>query len=71
VYWGPPADDATAVAELRRMRHAGSRYVVIVWSSFWWLDYYPGLRAELTAAAPALIDDRRVKVFDLEAGAPA
>jgi glycosyltransferase involved in cell wall biosynthesis len=71
VYWGPPADDATAVAELRRMRHAGSRYVVIVWSSFWWLDHYPGLRAELAAAAPALIDDRRVKVFDLEAGAPA
>jgi glycosyltransferase involved in cell wall biosynthesis len=71
IYWGPAADDATAVAELRRMREAGARYVVVIWSSFWWLDHYPALKAELDAAAMPLLDDERVKVFAFENGARA
>jgi hypothetical protein len=66
IYWGPPSDGAHAVAELRRMREAGARFAVIVWSSFWWLDQYPELRTELAATGPALIDDERIKVFDLD-----
>jgi glycosyltransferase involved in cell wall biosynthesis len=64
MYWGPPADDPAAVAELRRMRAAGARYAVVASWSFWWLDHYPGLAAELEAGRPVL-DDDRVKVFDL------
>jgi glycosyltransferase involved in cell wall biosynthesis len=71
MYWGPPPDDATAVAELRRMRDAGARYAVVVWPSFWWLDHYPALKAELAAAATPLLEDERVKVFGFESGAPA
>jgi glycosyltransferase involved in cell wall biosynthesis len=65
MYWGPPPDDAAAVAELRRMRDAGARYAVVVWPSFWWLDHYADLRAELYAAGPPLLDDERAKVFEL------
>jgi len=65
MYWGPPPDDATAVAELRRMRDAGARYVVVVWPSFWWLDHYADLRTELYAAGPPLLDDERATVFVL------
>jgi len=71
IYWGPPADDATAVAELRRMRQAGARYVVVIWPSFWWLEHYPALKAELDSAATPLLDDERVKVFGFDTGAPA
>ena len=56
--------------ELRRMRDAGARYAVILWSSFWWLDQYPELAAELAAGGPPLLDDDRVKVFDLVAAEP-
>src|SRR5262249_36596495 len=39
-YWGPPADDQTAIAELERLRRAGARHLVIAWPAFWWLEYY-------------------------------
>lgn len=39
-YWGPPADDDTAIAEMERQRRLGAKYLVLVWPAFWWLDYY-------------------------------
>src|SRR6185436_17749387 len=39
-YWGPPPDDATAIRELERMRKAGARYIVFIWTTFWWLNHY-------------------------------
>jgi hypothetical protein len=60
IYWGPPGDDVSAVAELRRMRDAGARRAVFIWSTFWWLDHYAGLKAHfasewrLTHEGPAL-----------------
>lgn len=47
VYWGPPADDAAAVAELRRQAARGIRHVVVGWPAFWYLDCYPGMLGEL------------------------
>src|SRR6266516_428612 len=37
IYWGRPADDAAAVAELERQRERGLRYMVFAWTAFWWL----------------------------------
>lgn len=45
VYWGPPADDAAAQAELSRHVAAGVRSVVVGWPAFWWLEAYPSLAA--------------------------
>lgn len=64
-YWGPPGDDAQAIAELERMRGAGAAFIVIAWPAFWWLEHYAGFARYLRAGFPSLLDDDSVKVFDL------
>ena len=39
-YWGPPADDLTAIRELDGLRLAGAKLIVFAWPAFWWLDFY-------------------------------
>jgi FkbM family methyltransferase len=39
-YWGPPADDATAIQELNRLREEGLQFLILGPSAFWWLDHY-------------------------------
>ena len=39
-YWGLPADSASAIAELERLRERGAGFIAFVWTAFWWLDYY-------------------------------
>lgn len=41
-YGGPPADDASAIAEVERQKKAGIKYLVVWWTAFWWLEYYSG-----------------------------
>jgi glycosyltransferase involved in cell wall biosynthesis len=66
-WWGPPADDRTAIVELERLREAGARFLVFAWPAFWWLDYYSGFadyvqeRFERVAATDHLL------MFDLGA----
>jgi glycosyltransferase involved in cell wall biosynthesis len=64
-YWGPPADDKTAVRELERMRRSGVSYAVIGWPAFWWLDYYSGLREYLGSNFRCVLRNSRLVVFDL------
>lgn len=65
-YWGPPADDATAIRELERLRQGGASHVVFAWPSFWWLDHYAGLKRHLQGACPCLLANERLIVFRLE-----
>jgi hypothetical protein len=53
-YWGPPADDETAIRELERLRHKGVSCVAIAWTAFWWLDHYKRFRAWLQSQQVAL-----------------
>ena len=64
-YWGPPADDSTAIKELERMRQAGASFIVFAWTTFWWLDYYAELRNYLRATFPCILRNSRLVVFDL------
>jgi glycosyltransferase involved in cell wall biosynthesis len=64
-YWGPPANDAEALAELDRHRRAGARYLAVAWPAFWWLEYYRGLREHLSAQGECLLNDDVLIVFDL------
>jgi glycosyltransferase involved in cell wall biosynthesis len=70
VYWGPAPDDATAVAELERLRGDGAGFVVFGWPAFWWLDHYRGLRQHLDRHYHRLLQDERVVVFALRGSAP-
>ena len=64
-YWGPPPDDATAIAELERMRHAGAEFAVFVWTTFWWLEHYAQFRQHLRSHYACLRQDDHLVAFDL------
>jgi glycosyltransferase involved in cell wall biosynthesis len=68
-YWGQPADDATAVRELERLRRRGASFLVFAWPALWWLDYYVGFAAHLRASFPCVLANERLRAFDLRAGA--
>lgn len=65
LYWGPPPDDATAIAELERMRAEGVSVIAFAWPSFWWLDHYPVFTEHLRASYPTLLTNDRLVGFDL------
>lgn len=64
-YWGAPPDDDTAIAELERMRAAGTRWLVIVWPAFWWLEQYAEFAAYLTQRFRLILVNERLRVFAL------
>jgi SAM-dependent methyltransferase len=66
-YWGPPADDATAIAiaELDRLRSHGPKFLVVAWPAFWWLDHYRGFAQHVRENLPCLLENERLIVFDL------
>jgi hypothetical protein len=64
-YWGPPADDAAAIAELERQRLAGAEYLVIGWPSFWWREFYPQFWRTLINDAALLLETDRIVAFRL------
>ncbi len=64
-YGGPPADDATAIAELERLRAAGAAFVVVWWTSFWWLDHFARFHRYLRDRFHCVRDDDGLIIFDL------
>jgi SAM-dependent methyltransferase len=69
-YWGPPADDATAIAELERLRAAGARIVAFAPPARWWLEHYAGLALHLRSRYHRIREDTDLVVFDLGGEAP-
>ena len=64
-YWGPPADDATAWAELERLRRAGAGHLIFAWPSFWWLEHYAEFHRRLGAQFPRVLANERLVAFKL------
>ena len=64
-FWGAPPDDSTAIRELERLREAGARSIVIVWSSFWWLEHYPEFHRHLRDHYSCLRENDRLVAFAL------
>jgi hypothetical protein len=65
IYWGPPADGATAVAELIRLRGLGIRRVAFLWSTLWWLEHYSELRTHLDAHAKLEHQSGSLMIYEL------
>jgi SAM-dependent methyltransferase len=65
VYWGPPADDAAAIAELQRVRERGAGVLVVAWPAFWWLTHYRKFHDHLRSSFRCLVDNDRTVIFDL------
>lgn len=66
LYWGPPADDAEAIAELQRQCARGHRYFVVTFPHLWYLDHYRGLCAWLRTHAREHLRNDRVALFELQ-----
>jgi trans-aconitate 2-methyltransferase len=65
VYWGPPADDETAIRELQRLRNLGAKYLVFGSPAFWWLKHYAGFHAFLQSHHCVVFQNDRLIVFQL------
>ena len=66
-YWGPPTDGATAVRELERMRTEGAQFIVFIWSTRWWLEFYPEIRRYLDTCLHRVRENEVVDVFRWDA----
>jgi FkbM family methyltransferase len=64
-YWGLPADDATAIQELQRLRHAGAELIVFARCAFWWLEHYAGLSDYLRRDCQHVMANERFVAFRL------
>jgi glycosyltransferase involved in cell wall biosynthesis len=65
IYWGPPSDEKTALAELEQLTSKGIGYVVLWWTAFWWLTEYLLLNQFLHERATRLIENDALKIFQL------
>jgi glycosyltransferase involved in cell wall biosynthesis len=70
VFWGPPADDDGALAELDRAIAAGATRLVVAWPAFWWLDFYTEFTESVRSRFPLVLSTERVQVFDLSLSVP-
>lgn len=64
-YAGPPADDRHAIDELERLRRTGAEALAFLWPTFWYLDYYDGLKRHLSLNYQCVLQNERLVVFDL------
>jgi glycosyltransferase involved in cell wall biosynthesis len=64
-YWGPPPDSATAIQALEKLRASGICFIVIVWMSFWWLEYYTDFSKYLHLHYSCILEDENLIIFDL------
>ena len=65
-YWGPPPDDASAIAELERMRRAGARYIFFAPPALWWLDHYTEFRRHLESTAARVTEGPSLTGFSFQ-----
>jgi hypothetical protein len=65
VYWGAPADDASAISELERMRRAGATRIAFSWPAFWWLEYYKEFTRYLDGRFSCVLNNGHLLVYEL------
>lgn len=66
MYWGPPADDATAIQEFERLRREGASFIVFGYPAFWWFDYYIEFCRYLHTMFHCVLNNEHLIVFDLQ-----
>jgi hypothetical protein len=65
IFCGAPTDQTEAVRELQRLQQAGAEFIVFMWTTFWWLDFYGDLEQYLNHHAERVLCSPRVVVFRL------
>jgi hypothetical protein len=65
--WGPPADDASAIDELKRaQRENDAKYIVFWWTVYWWLGHYTQFHDWLRTNHRCILENDRLTVFELQ-----
>ena len=65
-FWGLPADDREAVAELERLRKEKNAAFIVFWWAFdWWQEHYSGFREYLQSRYKQVLENDRLTIFDL------
>lgn len=62
---GPPADDELAIARLKAIRESQTRFLVLAWPCFWWLDEYPHWSQVLHETGRCVLSNDALMIFDL------
>ncbi len=62
-YFGPPADDTQAIAEVERLRRTGANFIAFWWKSFWWLEHYVDFERYLRSNYACLLENERLILF--------
>jgi SAM-dependent methyltransferase len=65
-YFGPPSDDAEAIAEVQRMIGEGAVYLAIGWPAFWWLKFYNKLTEHLDEHHFTVLKNEHVIMYRLQ-----
>jgi hypothetical protein len=65
-YWGPPADDVMAIAEVERQRRLGVSFLVFVTTTFWYFEYYRDFAKYLESQFNRVVSNERLVAFDLQ-----
>ena len=71
VYWGPPTDNAAAIAEIEQLRAKGYNFIFFASPAYWWLDYYSGMYNYLKSKYKSVLNNERLIGFNLIESIPA
>ena len=65
-FWGPPANDQTAVEELRKYIGRPNTDFAVAWPAFWQFDQFPNWSDMLRKHFRLLVDHKVVKIYSHE-----
>jgi|SRR5687768_8088197 len=63
-YWGIPSGDDEAIGELKRHQLKGIKYIVLAWTSFWWLDHFKTFGAYLLSNYNCVLKNERTMIYE-------
>jgi hypothetical protein len=64
-YWGPPADDESAIQEFERLRNGGAAFIAFAAPAFWWLGHYAKFNQYLNSQFRRIPSSDALIVFDV------
>jgi hypothetical protein len=64
-YAGPPSSGDEAVSQMQKFFQQDTVYVVFMWYTFWWLDYYVPISRYLDSHAERLLLTDSVMIYRL------
>jgi FkbM family methyltransferase len=64
-YFGPPNDDAHAIAEVTRLHAGGATHFALLWPAFWFFDSYPNFEQHLRSVHRCVLENAHAVVFEL------